>query len=32
IATRYDKLGSTFLAMVKIAAIRLRLRAYEPTA
>ena len=31
IATRYDKLGSTFLAMVKIAAIRLRLRDYEPT-
>ena len=32
IATRYDKLGSTFLAMVKLAAIRLRLRAYESTA
>ena len=32
IATRYDKLGSSFLAMVKLAAIRLRLRAYESTA
>jgi transposase len=32
IATRYDKLGSTFLAMVKLAAIRLKLRAYESTA
>ena len=32
IATRYDKLGATFLAMVKLASIRLRLRAYEPTA
>lgn len=26
IATRYDKLGSSFLAMVKLACIRLRLR------
>lgn len=32
IATRYDKLGSSFLAMIKLAAIRLRLRAYESTA
>jgi transposase len=32
IATRYDKLGSTYLAMVKLASIRLRLRAYESTA
>ena len=32
IATRYDKLGRNFLAMVKLAAIRLRLRAYESTA
>lgn len=32
IATRYDKLGSTFLAMIKLAAIRLRLRVYESTA
>lgn len=29
IATRYDKLGSTYLAMVKLAAIRIRLRFYE---
>jgi transposase len=32
IATRYDKLGSTFLAMVKLACIRLRLRHNESTA
>lgn len=32
IATRYDKLGSTFLAMIKLACIRLRLRHYESTA
>jgi transposase len=32
IATRYDKLGSTFLAMAKLAAIRLRLRHNESTA
>jgi transposase len=32
IATRYDKLGSSYLAMVKLAAIRIRLRAYESTA
>ena len=32
IATRYDKLGSSFLAMVKLASIRLRLRHYESTA
>jgi transposase len=32
IATRYDKLGSTYLAMIKLAAIRIRLRVYESTA
>jgi transposase len=32
IATRYDKLGSSFLAMAKLACIRLRLRHYESTA
>lgn len=32
IATRYDKLGSTFAAMVKLACIRIRLRHYESTA
>jgi len=32
IATRYDKRGSNYLAMVKLAAIRLRLRFYESTA
>ena len=32
IATRYDKLGSAYLAMVKLASIRLRLRHYESTA
>lgn len=32
IATRYDKLGSNYLAMVKLACIRLRLRHYESTA
>jgi transposase len=32
IATRYDKLGSTFLAMAKLACIRLRLRHNESTA
>lgn len=32
IATRYDKLGSTYLAMIKLAAIRIRLRSYESTA
>jgi transposase len=32
IATRYDKLGASFLAMVKLACIRLRLRHYESTA
>jgi len=31
IATRYEKLGSHFLAMIKLAAIRLRLRFYEST-
>ena len=32
IATRYDKLGSTFMAMVKLAAIRIWLRNYESAA
>lgn len=32
IATRYDKLGATYLAMIKLAAIRIRLRVYESTA
>ena len=32
IATRYDKLGSTVLAMAKLAGIRLRRRQYESTA
>jgi hypothetical protein len=32
LATRYDKLGSSFLAMAKLACIRLRLRHYESTA
>jgi len=32
IATRYDKLGSTFMAMVKLASIRIWLRAYESRA
>jgi transposase len=32
IATRYDKLGTTFLAMAKLACIRIRLRHYESTA
>lgn len=32
IATRYDKLGSVFLTMVKLACIRIRLRHYESTA
>jgi transposase len=32
IATRYDKLGSTFLAMIKLAAIRVYLRTYEVAA
>ena len=32
IATRYDKLGSNYLAMIKLAAIRIRLRFYESTA
>jgi transposase len=32
IATRYDKLGSAYLAMVKLACIRIRLRHYESTA
>jgi transposase len=32
IASRYDKLGSSYLAMIKLAAIRIRLRSYESTA
>ena len=32
IATRYDKLGSCYMAMIKLAAIRIRLRFYESTA
>lgn len=31
IATRYDKLADNFLAMVKLASMRLWLRAYEST-
>jgi transposase len=31
IATRYDKLAENFLAMVKLASMRLWLRAYEST-
>lgn len=32
IATRYYKLGSSFLAMIKLAAIRIRLQFYKSTA
>jgi transposase len=32
IATRYDKLAENFLAMVKLASLRLWLRAYDSTA
>ena len=32
VATRYDKLAANFLAMVKLASMRLWLRAYESTA
>ena len=32
IATRYDKLAASFTAMIKLACVRLWLRAYEPTA
>src|SRR4029450_6595587 len=32
VATRYDKLATNFLAMVQLASIRLRLRAYEVAA
>ena len=32
IATRYEKLAANFLAMIKIATVRLWLRAYESTA
>ena len=31
IATRYDKMAANFLAFIKLAAIRLRLRVYEST-
>jgi len=31
IATRFDKLAANYLAFVKLASIRLRLRAYEST-
>ena len=31
IATRYDKLAANYLAFVKLAAIRIWLRAYEST-
>ena len=31
VATRYDKLAGNFLAMVKLASIRIWLRAYEST-
>lgn len=31
VATRYDKLAANFLAMVQLASMRLRLRAYEST-
>jgi len=32
IATRYDKLGASFLAMITLACIRIRLRYYESVA
>jgi hypothetical protein len=32
VATRYDKLAANFLAMVRLASMRLWLRAYESTA
>ena len=32
IATRYDKLGATFFAFIKIAAVRIWLRSIEPKA
>jgi transposase len=32
IATRYDKLAASYMAFLKLAAIRLWLRAYESTA
>ena len=32
VATRYDKLAANYLAFVKLASIRLWLRAYESTA
>jgi len=32
IATRYDKLAANYMAMIKLASIRIWLRAYESTA
>ena len=32
IATRYDKLAANYMAMIKLASIRVWLRAYESTA
>jgi len=32
IATRYDKLGATFLAFIRLAAVRISLRSIESTA
>jgi transposase len=32
VATRYDKLAAKFLAMIQLASMRLRLRAYKSTA
>jgi hypothetical protein len=32
VATRYDKLGANFLAMIQLASMRLWLQAYESTA
>ena len=31
IATRYDRLAANYLAFIKLASIRLRIRAYEST-
>ena len=32
VATHYEKLGANFLSMVKLAAVRIRIRSIEPTA
>jgi transposase len=32
IATRYDRLAANYMAMIKLASIRIWLRAYESTA